>query len=114
MMDVSDGLLLDAHRMAQASALGIAIELANVPISDSLSTLLAPGPTGVLQAATAGDDYELLFTAPGTARQHIAQISRQTGIALTRIGVCSSGSGLALTWMGTRAPLPQNLGYQHD
>lgn len=56
MMDVSDGLLLDAWRMAEASAVSIAIDSAAVPIA-------APEDRR-LDALRWGDDYELLFTLP--------------------------------------------------
>jgi thiamine-monophosphate kinase len=51
MMDISDGLLLDAHRMATASNLGI--ELVEIPIV-----------TGATEddALSGGEDYELLFS----------------------------------------------------
>ena len=56
MMDVSDGLLLDAARMAQASGVTLALESAAVPLA-------APEARrdDVLRW---GDDYQLLFTAP--------------------------------------------------
>jgi thiamine-monophosphate kinase len=54
MMDISDGLLLDAWRMAEASEVSLAIDGAAVPIA-------APEPRR-LDALRWGDDYELLFT----------------------------------------------------
>ncbi|MDE2403242.1 MAG: thiamine-phosphate kinase [Sphingomonadales bacterium] len=56
MMDVSDGLLLDAARMARASAVTIAITAAQVPIA-------TPEPRRH-EALRWGDDYQLLFTLP--------------------------------------------------
>jgi thiamine-monophosphate kinase len=56
MMDVSDGLLLDAWRMAEASGVSLAIESAAVPVA-------APEDRR-LDALRWGDDYELLFTLP--------------------------------------------------
>ena len=56
MMDVSDGLLLDAWRLAEASAVSLAIDGAAVPIA-------TPEPRR-LDALRWGDDYELLFTLP--------------------------------------------------
>lgn len=58
MMDVSDGLLIDAQRMAQASGVTLAIDSRAVPFADTL-------PPGRQRDAMAwGDDYELLFTLP--------------------------------------------------
>jgi len=56
MMDVSDGLLLDAARLARASGVTLAIESAAVPIATPLSRRA--------EALRWGDDYQLLFTAP--------------------------------------------------
>ncbi len=64
MMDVSDGLLIDAWRMAAASGLAVTIDLALVPLSDDLKAF----GHDALTAATAGDDYELLFACDGTPR----------------------------------------------
>lgn len=56
MMDVSDGLLLDASRMARASGVSFAIDSAAVPIAT---------PEGRrAEALRWGEDYQLLFTLP--------------------------------------------------
>jgi len=55
MMDVSDGLLLDARRMAEASGVTITIESGDVPIA-------APEHRRD-EALRWGEDYQLLFTA---------------------------------------------------
>lgn len=60
MMDVSDGLLLDALRLAQASGVTIALDRLAVPI--------ATPEARRDEALTWGEDYQLLFTAaPDTA-----------------------------------------------
>jgi len=56
MMDLSDGLLLDAARMARASGCTIALDAA------SLLTLTPPGRFD--EALRWGDDYQLLLTGP--------------------------------------------------
>ena len=56
MMDVSDGLLLDAQRMATASTVTFSIDSAAVPIAVSEDRRA--------KALRWGDDYELLFTLP--------------------------------------------------
>ena len=59
MMDVSDGLLIDARRMAEASGVTIALDSAAVPVPDTL-------PQDRLREALAwGDDYVLLCALPG-------------------------------------------------
>jgi thiamine-monophosphate kinase len=56
MMDISDGLLLDASRLAEASGITLALVSANVPIAVAESRRA--------DALRWGEDYELLFTLP--------------------------------------------------
>ena len=98
MMDVSDGLLIDASRMASASDLAVSIDVARIPLSDAYRTF----SDDRLAAATAGDDYQLLFAAP---QDFITDA--------TRIGAFSAGSGLTLHDSGKLVPLPPSLGYEH-
>ena len=94
MMDVSDGLLIDAARMAEASGLAVAIDLDAVPIAGDR-----------MAAITAGDDYELLFAAPA---------GLALPVAATRIGTFAIGAGLSLHAESGPVPLPDRLGWVHD
>ncbi len=100
MMDVSDGLLLDAARMAEASGLAVAIDLALVPLSDAYRAFSGER----LAAVTAGDDYQLLFAAPADFAPPVPA---------TRIGGLAPGSGPSLTDGARAVPLPSTLGFQH-
>ena len=102
MMDVSDGLLIDAARMAAASGLGVTIDLAAIPLSAAYPAHAGDDRAARLAAATAGDDYQLLFAA-----------SAPPPVPATRIGSFSSGSGLILLDGGEPVPLPDRLGYLH-
>ncbi len=100
MMDVSDGLLIDAARMAAASGLAVTVDLAAVPLSPELAAF----GHDALAAATAGDDYELLFAcAAGVVPP----------VGATRVGTFAAGSGLTLVQDGTPVSLPDRLGYTH-
>lgn len=93
MMDVSDGLLIDAQRMASASNVALEIDLDVVPVAGER-----------IAAVTAGDDYELLFAAaPGLVPP----------VPATRIGIFANGSGLTLRDTTGSIPLPGRLGWQH-
>jgi thiamine-monophosphate kinase len=97
-MDISDGLLIDAGRLAAASGVALHIALDLLPLSPQARALgLVP-----LAAATSGDDYELLFTAPpGDV------------FAATAIGTVQEGAGLHLADHGRPVPLPPRLGWEH-
>lgn len=94
MMDVSDGLLIDARRMAEASGLAVSIRLDAVPAAGD-----------PIEAVTAGDDYELLFAAPADLT---------LPVPATRIGIFSDGRGLNLLANRAPIPLPPKLGWLHD
>jgi thiamine-monophosphate kinase len=105
-MDVSDGLLIDADRLAAASGVGLAIQLDAVPTGGATGD-----PAALLARVTAGDDYELLFTAP--ADLDVAALAAATKTPLARIGSVIAGSGLSLTHHGQPVPLPARLGWEH-
>jgi len=114
MMDVSDGLLIDAARLGHASAVGVAVELDRIPLSEPFLAALGGDRVARLRAATAGDDYELLFTAPAGAGAATARLAEEIGVPLTRIGRIEAGAGLTLSDAGARVELPARLGYEHD
>ncbi len=104
-MDVSDGLLIDAVRLAAASGVAVTIELARLPVSDAAAARAARDDAGLLALATAGDDYELLFTLPPGA----AAVA-----GTTQVGTVAAGSGLTRRRpCGGQAVRPERLGYEH-
>jgi len=111
MMDVSDGLLLDATRLAAASSCGVEIDLRATPLSDAFIAERGDDRDARLFAATGGDDYALLFSssAPEAALRHCLPI----GPTLTAIGRLVPGKGLALSFDGENVPVPEHLGYEH-
>jgi thiamine-monophosphate kinase len=113
MMDVSDGLLLDAARLAEASGVSATIDLAAVPLSAAYRTGFGSDRRARLDAAVAGDDYELLFAAPPERRSDILAISDSLGLPITLLGGLAEGSGVTLTEGGAPVPLPASLGWQH-
>jgi thiamine-monophosphate kinase len=104
MMDVSDGVLIDARRMAEASGLAVTIDLAAIPLSPALRAFAGEDRAARLRAATAGDDYELLFAGAEKAAWPAAA---------TRIGSFAPGTGLILHDGGEVLPLPDRLGFEH-
>jgi thiamine-monophosphate kinase len=113
MMDVSDGLLIDAARMAEASSLGIELDLSIIPLSAAFLAAIDDGRDARLAAATAGDDYELLFTAAPERAPEILALADELGLPLSRIGSVAPGSGLTILDRGSPVPLPPRLGWEH-
>jgi thiamine-monophosphate kinase len=105
MMDVSDGLLIDAGRLAAASGLCAAIDLDAVPLSPAFREYAGETRAARLRAATAGDDYQLLFTS--------ALPLPPLPVPVTRIGRMVAGEGLMLADRDGAVPLPEKLGWLH-
>ncbi|WP_336957929.1 thiamine-phosphate kinase [Sphingobium aquiterrae] len=102
MMDISDGLLIDAGRMAGASGLGARIT--HVPLSPALADMSADLRAAALMAACAGDDYQLLCAAP---------MLPDCGFPMIAVGELVPTPGLTLEIDGKAMPLPERLGYEH-
>lgn len=96
MMDVSDGLLLDAWRMAQASKVTLSIDSTAVPIA-------APESRRD-DALRWGDDYALLFTAPTDAA---------LPVDASLFGLVHEAGDTPLTLDEEALSDPEGLGYRH-
>lgn len=108
MMDVSDGLLIDAQRLCVASRVGIQIDLGAVPLSSAYRLHIGDDAAARISAATAGDDYVLLFTT------NLPLPANPTETLITRIGQVVRGETVSLVMDGTPIPLPDKLGWLHD
>jgi thiamine-monophosphate kinase len=112
MMDVSDGLLLDAQRMAEASRCLAAIELAALPLSSAFTKARGNSLEARLFAATGGDDYALLIALP--SELEMETLSLPSGTTMHRIGTLHEGKpGLRLLNKGDPIEVPEKLGYEH-
>ncbi|RYD41799.1 MAG: thiamine-phosphate kinase, partial [Sphingomonadales bacterium] len=110
MMDISDGLLIDAQRMATASGCEFGIMLESISLSAALLAVRPDVLDTRLAAATAGDDYQLLFTADSAAAGAIREIAAGLNVAVTSLGHAGVGEGIILTHRAQRIALPERLG----
>jgi thiamine-monophosphate kinase len=91
-IDISDGLLGDAAKLAGASGCGVEIGFDELPLSGQLLQALGAARAGEL-ALSGGDDYELLFSV---APARLAELERAMPSAswnYRRIGVLSAAPG---------------------
>lgn len=96
-IDVSDGLGVDAGRLAEASRVRIVMEKSALPLSRALRSFSEMEALDPLQLAlSGGDDYELLFTVPEAAGARLDAHRGELGVAIARIGIVERGSGAVL------------------
>jgi thiamine-monophosphate kinase len=93
-LDVSDGLIADLGHIAEVSRVRISVDAARVPLSLACAKLW--GREAVQRAVTAGDDYEIAFTAPEPARGEILRAAEAAGTPVHEIGHVETGEGVIL------------------
>ena len=112
-IDVSDGLLADLGHVCRASRVGAELDVDALPASDALLAAFDVAARRELQA-TGGDDYELCFTAPKSARLAVEDAMRACDVPATRIGRITADAGTIVmrdaagAWWS-----PSRAGYVH-
>lgn len=109
-IDVSDGLVADLAHLASASGVAITLDGAALPIPAYLKDWWGEG--AIARAATAGDDYQIAFTADPAREGEIQAAAENAGVTVTRIGTAAAGEGVRLLIKGMEAVLPKP-GYRH-
>jgi len=93
-LDVSDGLIADCGHMADASKAGIELRAADMPLGPAALAAIANGRANLADLLTAGDDYELVFTAAPKHRARLTALAAKLKIRFTRIGKAVKGKGV--------------------
>ena len=110
-IDISDGLLGDAGKLATASGVGVELAFGDLPLSAPLVAVLGDARAREL-ALTGGDDYELCFAvrAENVARL-LAELPPERW-GYTRIGALRAAAGAVVVRDGTVMEFSHS-GYQH-
>ena len=104
MIDISDGLLLDAQRMAKASGVALMLELGNIPVNADAT---------LEQSLSDGEDYELLFCVPAD-KAELLRKEWDFETALTSIGeIRENPPGEVVSFDGEDLSERFKKGYEH-
>ena len=111
-IDVSDGLAGDLAHILERSRVGATLEYARIPKCAAFEKLNDPEleKSCVLSG---GDDYELVFTAPGAHRGELESLARELGLPLTRIGGIHGGDTRLTVLDGNGKPIAHRGGFDH-
>lgn len=111
-MDLSDGLLDAVRQVSEASGVGIALEQSLVPIASGAREWWQDGGSDLfIEAASGGDDYELLFAVPRRRRRSFLAAMTHSGTAITRIGSCTEDPGVRIDGHSVETVFP--AGFRH-
>jgi len=97
--DISDGLIADVGHIAKASGVEMSLQKNKVPLSIHAKSWLAKQSdtdTAFKSLVTAGDDYELVFTASPESRPDIEAAAKLLGINVVKIGIAQNGEGVQM------------------
>jgi thiamine-monophosphate kinase len=111
-IDISDGLVADLGHIAERSGLGAQICLSLLPSLPIHAARLAT-PDWLAAQLSGGDDYELCFTAPASAREQLVAIGAAKGWPLARIGSMVDGAGVAVLDAAGRPVSLARSGFNH-
>ena len=107
MMDISDGIASDLHHILRASGVGAWVELRSLPLSPQLHTICErEGWSATELATSAGEDYELLLTAP-------EEIAQEVDFPLYPIGKITEGESEIEWYDGGKKVTLKTKGFTH-
>jgi thiamine-monophosphate kinase len=112
-MDLSDGLADGVRQIAEASGVGITIEVDALPIARQVQRWQESiGGDPIEPALCGGDDYELIFTVRPSRRGRLRAVKGHLGdLPITRIGVVTKARHTLLKDAHGTRELP--AGYEH-
>lgn len=97
--DISDGLVADAGHVAMTSGVGFTTDADKIPLSSPAGAWLSgqeDEDAAFKTLITAGDDYELVFTARSENAPHIRQAAKAIGLRISRVGSVAKGEGVSV------------------
>ncbi len=106
-IDISDGLEQDLSHILKASKAGAVIETEKLPMSETVKEYVHSSQDWGVPLC-GGDDYELCFTSNKSNQPGIKKISKELGIAITKIGVIDDSYNLEIRGYDGKAS-----SYQH-
>ncbi|HXU99986.1 MAG TPA: thiamine-phosphate kinase [Caulobacteraceae bacterium] len=114
--DVSDGLIADAAHVAEASGLGLSLELNDIPLSAEGRAWLAGHVTpeaALLILAVGGDDYAIVCAVDPSRLASMLSAARAANVPAARVGTFEPIPGTRITLAG-RPVTPGTTGWRHS
>ena len=111
-IDVSDGLAGDLAHILRRSGVAATVHYDLIPRPKAFAAL-NDAELEKRCVLSGGDDYELLFTAPGAHRAELEALAGELRLPLTRIGTLHGGEARAVFLDAQGKPLEPRGGFDH-
>ena len=108
-IDVSDGLLGDIQHLFNTTVKGATIHAHQLPLSDAVRA----APDALELALTAGDDFELCFTAPLDQQPLLESALSKAGCTFTHIGTMDAQDNVRVVGADGERVNIQASGFKH-
>ncbi|MEQ1669968.1 MAG: thiamine-phosphate kinase [Hyphomicrobium sp.] len=112
-LDVSDGLLKDAARLAAGGNAGLRIAVADLPLSAAARAVIERQRAALASVVSGGDDYEILFAVPANSAAEVVRVCAGIGLRITWLGELAAGSGVSLIGADGGPHHVSGAGYDH-
>jgi thiamine-monophosphate kinase len=115
-IDVSDGFLADLKHICEESKLSAFLDVDKIPISKNARVFLNKNLVGMHDLITAGDDYEIIFTAKKKNYEKIMELSKRLTLSISCVGYLKKTSENPKINFTNNYTFPQNFsnyGYEH-
>lgn len=113
MMDISDGLSIDLHRMMEASHAAAILNADLIPIHSDVPDN-EPFEQRLSSALSDGEDFELLFSVPPNEASGLREKAAGDGFQFFEIGSVIEGSLSQIRDKNGRLSLLDLTGWQHE
>lgn len=110
-IDISDGLAADLGHLVTRSGVGAEVSLVHLPLSRTYQACF--DEIGWDVALSAGDDYELCFTAAPAHRAEITAVAAQLNLSVTRVGTITAHRQIIFTDKDGHRYVPKTTGFAH-
>src|SRR3990167_875040 len=111
-IDISDGFAADLSHILEQSRVGAIVNIDSLPLSAAMTATLSR-KEAIALALTAGEDFELCFTAPPEKQSNILNELALAGCHITKVGIITEKLGLDLQYNNGSHYHGPTQGYQH-
>lgn len=111
-MDISDGLLGDAAKMAKACGAKAHIFADDVPLSEAANASLELNGSLIQTILSGGDDYELLMAISEARESDFLTMVQNLDVPVTKVGRIEQGDGLMVS--SNKWPLSDKSGLSFE